>query len=385
MNTTRIPFLLTTLAVSVMLTACGGDDSDGGSSNNPDSDNAGAGGEQTSWQALQINAASYDDWQYVSLTDGKVLELDAAAAATSTGWHLAFRRTGVKLNGGVSGSGNVLGAVADTQDDFYTDGEADASVFTNADADTEAAALDVAYDTSAMQYTEDTYSTAFSDFYVYNSTTHQISENTDDFWMLRHADGETFSKLTITSLSYGNVALSYVTQASGTVQFAEAESTLNAAFTEGQTRLCLDLDIAAAVDCDTAADSWELMYEVDLSTRTILMWTNGGVEGSGNAGVFGNLASADIASYTSATSSNGQDISRHYSTDSSTSVFTENSWYAYNLSGEHKLWPNFRTYLIDLDSDDSSSAQYTVQIANYYSLGASGSPEIRFQPLNGGN
>ena len=377
MKTTRIPFLLTTLATSVILTGCGGDDSD---SNDSTPDNS-----AKSWQSLQVNAADTVTWTYVSLTEGKVLELDDAAAATSTDWQLAFRRTGIKLNGGVSGSGHVVGTVADAQDEFYSDGEAAVSVFTNADADIEAAALDVTYDTSAMQYTKDTYSTAFSDFYVYNSTTHQISENTDDFWMLRHADGETFSKLTITSLSYGNVALSYVTQAADTTQFTDTQRTLSAAFSEGQTRLCLDLDTEAAVDCTSAADNWELMYEVDLSTRTIQMWTNGGVEGNGNAGVFGNLDMANHDTYTSATDANGQDISRHYSTDSSSSVFTEHSWYAYNLSGQHKLWPNFRTYLIDLDSEDSSSAQYTIQIADYYSLGASGSPEIRFQKLNEGN
>ena len=380
MNSDSIRFSLTAVVASMALFGCGSDDS-----NNSRADDNGSGGDIKSWQSLQVNAASYTDWTYVSLTESKTLVLDEAASATSTDWHLAFRRTGIKLNGGVSGEGNVVGALVETQGEYYESDLPIASVFTNADADTEASALDVTYDITSMEYVEDTYNTVFSDFYIYNPTTHQISENTDSFWMVRHADGETYSKLTIDTLSYGNVILKYVTQASGTVQFAGTEQTLTAAFSDGQTRMCLDLDNKTTVDCGTAADSWELMYEVDLTSRTILMWTNGGVEGSGNAGVFGNLDIANIDSYVSATDSNGQDITRHYSTDASQSIFTEHSWYAYNLSGQHKIWPNFRTYLINLDSEDTTSAQYTVQVADYYSLGASGSPEIRFQLLNGGN
>lgn len=378
-SSSRQPLLMTALASSIILTGCGSDDSDSSSNSNTPDNSA------KSWQSLQVNAADYVAWRYVSLTDGKVLELDDAAAATSTDWHLAFRRTSIKLNGGVSGSGKVAGALADAQTEFYSEDEPSASVFTNASADAEAAALDVAYDVSTLTFAKDTYKHAFDDFYSYNFQTHQISAKTDTFWMLRHADGKTYSKLTIDALSYGNVTLNYVTQAAETSQFTDTQQTLTAAFAEGQTRLCLDLDTKAAVDCTSSADSWELMYEVNTAQRITRMWTNGGVEGSGNAGVFGNLDIANKDSYTSATNSNGRDISRHYSTDSSSSVFTEHGWYAYNLSGQHKLWPNFRTYLIDLDNDDSSSAQYTVQVVDYYSLGASGSPEIRFQKLNEGN
>ena len=376
----RKPFLMTALASSIILIGCGGDDSDSSSNSNNTPDNS-----DKSWQSLQVNAADYVAWKYVSLTDGKVLELNDAAAATSTDWHLAFRRSAVKLNGGVSGLGKVAGALADAQAEFYSDDKPSASVFTNVNADTEVAALDVAYDVAALTLSKDTYQHAFDDFYSYNPQTHQISAKTDTFWMLRHADGQTYSKLTIDALSYGNVTLNYVTQAADTSQFAATEHTLTAAFAEGQARLCLDLDTKMAVDCSSTADSWDLMYEVNIAQRITRMWTNGGVEGSGNAGAFGNLDIANKDSYTSATDSNGQDISRHYSTDSSRSVFAEHGWYAYNLSGQHKLLPNFRTYLIDLDNDDSGSAQYTVQIVNYYSLGASGSPEIRFQPLNRGN
>ncbi len=368
-------------ATTVLMTGCGSDsDSNSGGDNNGGED----GGSDVSYEAMSINAASYTDWVYVSLANGEVLTLDEATAATSTDWHIAFRRSNIKLNGGVSGSGAVKGAVADAQDDYYTDGAANASVFTNASADTEAAALDVEYDTSDVEYVTDTYATAFDNFYVYDSTTHQISANTDSGWLVRHADNATYSKVTISQLSYAGIDLEWVTQAADTQQFAGNALTLSETFADGDTLLCLDLDTQQSVDCDSAAADWDLQYEVNLDTRAIRMWTNGGVRGTGNGGVFGELEVATLADYTSATDVNGQDISSHYVADSSASVFSEHSWYAYNLNGEHKLWPNYRTYLVDLDSADETAAQYTLQVANYYSLGGSGSPEIRFQLLNQG-
>jgi hypothetical protein len=111
------------------------------------------------------------------------------------------------------------------------------------------------------------------------------------------------------------------------------------------------------------------------------MWTNGGVFGSGNGAVFGAIDATALASYTSATTVGGSNIASHYSKDSSAGLFAEESWYAYNLSEQHKLWPNYRTYIIDADNSDDSAANYTLQISNYYSLGASGSPELRFRVL----
>jgi len=84
--------------------------------------------------------------------------------------------------------------------------------------------------------------------------------------------------------------------------------------------------------------------------------------------------------YTSATTVDGQSISSHYQADRSTSVFDEHSWYGYGLGGanDHQLYPNFRTFVIDTNKDDADAAQYSLQLINYYSLGGSGTPEIRF-------
>ena len=355
---------------ALALMACGGDN------NSDDSTD-----DDQEFTSMQLNAASYEDWVYVNLTQATVVELTAEEAPNSTDWHMAFRRSEVKLNGGVSGAGNVAGAVGDAQAEFYDDeGNPIVSVFTNADADIEAKALNASYDASALSYVQDSNQPAIADWYLYNPSDHTISANTDVGYLVRHADGESYSRLFIDEASYEGITLSYVIQAANTDQFAEEEHSLSVSFEEGQTQLCLDLDTNTTVDCSETT-VWDLIYEVDTAARAINIWTNGGVYGEGNGAAFGAIDATELTDYTSATIQNGYDFSNHYSQDSSSSIFVASSWYAYNLTEEHKLWPNFRTYLIDLDPSDSESNQYALQISNYYSLGDSGSPEIRFTQL----
>lgn len=370
---------------SIGLAACGGDDSNNSTETVADDiidTNPVSNVEETTYQTLQVNAADYEEWKYISLVNGSILELTDDAASTSTDWHVALRRTAVKLNGGVSGPGAVVAAVADTQAEFYdSEGVANASVFTNADADIEAEALDVAYDLSILSFTSDSYEPAMTDWYAYDFTTHQISADTSVGYLIRHADNATYSKLFIDAVSYSDITVRYTTQAADTSQFADSENTFSASFAEESTELCLDLDAGEPTAC-TNDTVWDLRYEVNLSARAINIWTNGGVYGAGNGAVFGPTEIDTVEAYTSATIIDSYDISGHYTADSSLSIFSDNSWYAYNLTGEHKLWPNFRTYIIDFDSEDETSTKLTFQVSNYYSLGGSGSPEIRFQELN---
>jgi hypothetical protein len=231
---------------SIGLAACGGDDSNNSTETVADDiidTNPVSNVEETTYQTLQVNAADYEEWKYISLVNGSILELTDDAASTSTDWHVALRRTAVKLNGGVSGPGAVVAAVADTQAEFYdSEGVANASVFTNADADIEAEALDVAYDLSILSFTSDSYEPAMTDWYAYDFTTHQISADTSVGYLIRHADNATYSKLFIDAVSYSDITVRYTTQAADTSQFADSENTFSASFAEESTDLCLDLD-----------------------------------------------------------------------------------------------------------------------------------------------
>lgn len=359
---------------ALLLSGCGGDDD--GHDKNSASDDAG----NKDFTKLAINAASYTDWQYVNLSRGEKVILTAEEAKTSTDWHLALRRTEIKINGGVSGAGKGKGALAATPDGFYdAEGNAVVSVFTNADADIQAQALRAEYDLSGLTFKADSYVPVIqgADWYIYNGATHQISANTANGWLIRHADGATYSKFVLDAVSYGAITLTYETQAADTTQFAGGEKQLTATVADGSTELCLDFDNQTAADC--AGSDWELRYEVNPAARAINLWSNGGVYGDGQGAVFGAIPATELAEYTSATLVNNTSIAAHYRADSASSIFSDSSWYAYNLNGAHKLWPNFRTYIIDTDSSAESSEKFAVQISSYYSLGSSGSPEIRFR------
>ena len=354
-----------------LLTACGGSDSD----NETDD-----GEKKASVSTMQINAADYSAWRYVNLDSASEVTQDAP-------WHLAFRRTAIKLNGGVSGSGNVAAALANTPEGFYNGDEPVANTILNTTASTHEAALTATYDLAALTFSTDSNSAKIQGWYNYDPTTHLISANTTNGWIVRHADGETYSKFTLSAASNTGVTIHYETQAANTTQFAGGGQTATGALAQGTTQLCLDLDLTSGhqVACDSA--DWDLMYEVNAAARSTNIWTNGGVYGTGKGAAHGTLTATELAAYTSATDMNGQDISRLYTTDTSGNIFSDQLWYAYGLSQSdpHRLSPNFRTYLVDTDSSSASAPKYALQITNYYSLGASGSPEIRFAQINGGN
>ena len=363
-----------------LLTACGGSDSDTDSNTGKAAENAET--PDLAFKSMSINAASTTDWTYINLDTAS--EVAAADIGTSP-WHLAFRRTAIKLNGGVSGSGNVAAALANTPEGFYNADEPVANTILNTTASTHEAALTATYDLAELTFSTDTNSAKIQGWYNYDRTTHLISANTTNGWIVRHADGETYSKFTLSDASYTGLTVNYETQAAITTQFAGGEQTATGALAQGTTQLCLDLDLTSdqQVACNTA--DWDLMYEVNTAARSINIWTNGGVYGTGSGAAHGTLTATELADYTSATLVGGQDISRVYSADTSGNIFTSQLWYAYNLAGDHRLSPNFRTYLVDTDSSSASAPKYTLQITNYYSLGASGSPEIRFAQINGGN
>ena len=58
---------------------------------------------------LTVDATDRENWAYINLTEGETV--DIADAATSMAWNLGFKRTGVIVNGGVSGPGKT-GALA---------------------------------------------------------------------------------------------------------------------------------------------------------------------------------------------------------------------------------------------------------------------------------
>lgn len=389
MKSTNKVWLSATL-LSLSLTGCGGggSSSSGGDSDSGDRDAGGT----SDVKVVEIDATDYNSYTYFNLETGKTVALSAAEAETSTDWHIGFRRDGVILNGGNSGSGNVAGALAAAQDNFYDGDEPDENVFLNASAADELEQLTATYDLGSLSFLSDEPSPAIKaseavtgtnidmGWYNYNVVSHAISLNDNNWWLLRSAEGDSFAKFHASDLTYARetgleVTFEFDVQPSGNSQFT-TDATFNAVIGPAGGEACFDFDSDSTVDCSNT--TWDLKLEI--AGRSWTLWTNSGISGNGSGGAFGPLSTDDADEYTSAViAPTGQPIANHYATDSNASVFEANSWYAYNLEGNHKLWPNYRAYLIDTDTTNPDSAKYAFQISSYYSdAGVSGFPYIRY-------
>lgn len=339
---------------------------------------------------LQIDAtagglgAPTGRYTYVNLDTGAVLNLTEAEAAASTDWHIGFQRTRTKLNGGVSGPGTVTGALADAQDDFYdAGGNPDNSVFLNATAASELPSLQEVTDVSALTFSSDRHIPAITSdggsdsWWAYNPMTHATSAAPDNWWLVKSAAGNSYAKLHATGLIRGatrDITLELFVQGVGQSSFSSTAifPTLNIPLSGGA--ICYDFDAATVLGCTTT--DWDI--KVEYTNRSYNIWTNGGTSGSGAGAAFGTVAAADIGDYPSGTlHTNGRNISSLYKSDSAGGLFVDNSWYAYGLQGNSKLWPNYRVYAID-----SGSAEYALQILSYYDLAdTSGHITFRYKEL----
>ncbi|GGY80726.1 HmuY family protein [Marinobacter zhanjiangensis] len=354
---------------TLALVACGG-----GSSNSIDDDSGNNGGE--AFEEQVINAQSQDAYAYLNLDTGEMV-------GESGDWHMAFRRTNIQLNGGASGSGNVAGALAVAQDNFYTGpGTPDNNLFLNATADAELEHLADSFPAPDSWQT-DTATTAFgSDWYNYDFQTHTVSANPDNGWLVRSGEGDSYARVRVTSLDYTADPITFqvemTVQAAGTTQLT-TDRTFSGSVPAAGGDACYDFDAGQTVAC--AGTVWDL--KLSFGSRSLALLSNSGPSGEGDGSVMGPVAWADLSGYTSATlDSNGDSLAPAYTPDQTAGVFGENSWYAYNLQGAHKLWPNYRVFLVNTDTTDDAAPVYAVQVINYYGEdGNSGQPVLRWKEV----
>ncbi|VAW83697.1 hypothetical protein MNBD_GAMMA16-1202 [hydrothermal vent metagenome] len=375
------------------LSACGG------SKNDPAPDATGnTTGNTGGVITKQVNAtaggfgAQPDDpmnkYTYFNLATEAVVELTDDEAEASSDWHIAFKRTNFKLNGGVSGPAGIKGAVADSQDDFYDEnGDPDNSVFLNASAENEQASLNAVTDVSTLSFKDDSNTPYIkgdgSDdgWWLYaGPPTHAVSANPDKWWLIKSSAGDSYAKFNVTDIVQvsRDISLDIFIQGATDSLFSTTAISWTAAIGEAGGSKCFDIDADAAVevDCITAAADWDI--KVEITDRDWNIWTNGGVAGEGSGGAFGSFDAAGAATYVSGSVGPGGDsLSRFYRPDSVGGLFKDDTWFSYSLEGNQKLWPNYRVYAID-----TGAVQYKLQILSYYDdAGTSGMIKFRYESL----
>lgn len=370
--------------LTLILSGCGGSSDStpaGAGAPNPDSNPPSA-----SFKTLTLDASAggpgalptdpNNKYTYLNLSAGEVVELTDAEANDSTVWEIAFKRDSIKLNGGVSGKKGVAGFFTGNNADAYgADGKPIRSWFEAATTESELADFEAV---TAAQIPEDSAFQAdklvpaikgdgtSEGWWLYDPDTRTVSENPAKWWIVRSAEGNSYAKFHVTGIVRDNAAglrkitLEWSYQGPGEATFDADTSG------DPQTHL-IEISLAGGakyLDFDSRADSddpgslsgWDLKVEYDTEAREYRILVNGGVSGSGKAGV---QVLSDPDSVT-----NGADRSQvaHYFSDKTGGIFVASSWYAYNLTGsDHKLWPNYRVYLIK-----SGEEVYKLQILAYY-------------------
>lgn len=320
---------------------------------------------------------------YFNLDTGLVVDLTDAAAETSTDWHMAFKRTGIKLNGGASGTGSVTGALADKQDDFYNLGTtaANASVFLNATPTSQLEAITAVKAATGLTFSSDknvnqiTSDGGSKSWWLYDPAARTVGANDPAWNVIRSAKGDSFAKFHVTNIVQASrdITLEFFIQNVGNAVFSTTSVTWTAAIGAGGGMKCYDIDTTAEVDCTAKASDWDVQVEVDAAGRAWTMWTNGGVRGSARSGAsFGTLTNAEADQFVASTTPG-----LTFSADAPSGVFKDSSWYSYNLQGGHKLWPNYRVYIVDTGTN-----QYKLQITSYYDTsGTSAMINLRYAKL----
>lgn len=376
-------YVLAVLAASALLAGCGG------ASTTQDAEP-----QEQNYSERQLDASDNTDYVYINLDTNTELSLTAEQAASSTDWHVAFRRFSVQLNGGASGPGAVAGAIADAQTDFYdAGGDPLVSVFTNATPESELSAFEATLAAPGSWTTDSVVTqlrgTSSTDggWYLYNPMNGVMSANTENGWLIRSGEGNSYARMRAQELTFatrsGNGVESFEfafdVQVPGTDQLT-GSATFSGSIPPAGGEVCFDFDADANVAC--SGTLWDV--KIAFFGRDFYLRSNGGVSGEGAGAVFGPFEWDELSAWTSATiEPSGSSVVARYQEDVTSGIFDESSWYAYNLTGAHRLWPNYAVYLIDTNQADDAAPQYALQITGYYdATGASGYPRLRWRRIN---
>jgi len=139
------------------------------------------------WRSL-VDATSYDDYVYFSFVDEDTVTLTDEQATDNESWDIAFKRTYIILNGGVSGIKGVSGIdleAIDSPDGTDFDAVADTS------------------DVDGNSWIEDDYDLVVDEWYSYNPQTHQLTP-TNYIYIIKDAE-EKYVKFQVIGMEGGGM------------------------------------------------------------------------------------------------------------------------------------------------------------------------------------
>lgn len=164
-----------------------------------------------------IDASAHDKWAYFNLKTNQI-------TSENQEWHIAFKRTKVKLNGGDSGQGKVGGYLAKTPTGYYD--EKNQPITNKFASDNSKEALNElkdiqAYDVKDNQvaWIQDTFSSELNPtykgkfpvldygWYTYDGRTHKLSakpESVAEGALIRSAEGNSYARMRLKEIGYAD-------------------------------------------------------------------------------------------------------------------------------------------------------------------------------------
>ncbi len=303
-------------------------------------------------------ATESHDFTYFSFTLQDVVALTDAEAAQSAEWHIAFKRSEIRLNGGISGSGNVRGFDLMGVEDVVAEEAFDA--ITSADIP------------GADAFIADGPAYAIGEWYSYDPASHRPAL-TGHAYELRAADGQ-FAKFVVDGMEgasrtdAGRLTFRWVVADGTDLTGAARSATVEVSGGEEVYFNLSSGEQVAPVDPATSMD-WDLHFS------GYVIRLNGGISGPGQGGAFPSYQTdqtfEDIA----------EAMGFGYFADKAGSAFSSDSgeWYSYD-SDTHFLSTRNHVYVID-----TGEGFYKMQLLNFYRE-VEGSPvsgfiTLRWRPL----
>jgi hypothetical protein len=313
---------------------------------------------------LTLDASSVANFAYASLADGGSV-VTPADPATSTEWHIAFRRYTAKLNGGVAGPGDVAGY------NMLTNAAATAEevlAFTMADADAVWEAVTIA-DVAGATFEEDHISEDEGGvWFRFDVGANNLVANPAAVWKVRESDGGyavfRVSVLTMSGDDPQSVSIEYRHQADAAGTLGSL-GTVTADLTTGAKSI--DFGTGAAVT--PSGCNWDISVTPEFTID---------FNGDCDAGSFPLDTSESFNGLT--TASGAPEYGEFLAVLSGAfpaTIGDATGLFWYSIAGDNRLSPTYNVFLVRVGTD-----VYKVQVLSYYSTtGVSGFPTFRFELL----
>ena len=309
-----------------------------------------------------IDATSQVSFTYFTFADGGSL-VSVTDPRSSTDWDMAFRRYGVKLNGGVAGPGTVEGANLANNAGA---GDTEVASYTPADAEAAFTAVTKANIATATFIADGLMADNSGSWFRYDPMAGGLVANPGAAWKVKESDGG-FSVFRIAELNMmGEAPLGLTIEyrhqdaggALGTINTVEVSHAQGPVF----------IDLASGVAVPPIGCGW------DVSVLPFTIEFNDGCD----AGTFPLDPSEDFNSLTKA--DDAPEYGGFLSLISGafpTTVEDANGIFWYDIEGNRRMWPTHNVFLVRV-----GSSVYKVQINDYYNeTGTSGFPTMRFEQL----